>query len=107
MRPDVVEEATRLALAARSEALRIKLPMTLDGVSWPTASVVLHFAHQEPYPILDVRALHALGVDKAVYTLQLWLGYVDACRRLATETGVDMRTLDRALWQWSKEQSFG
>jgi hypothetical protein len=36
--------------------------------------------------------------------MPLWLGYVDACRSLATTEEVDMRTLDRALWQWSKEQ---
>ena len=31
------------------------------------------------------------------------LAYLEATRMLATENNVDMRTLDRALWQWSKE----
>jgi hypothetical protein len=33
------------------------------------------------------------------------LAYVGICRRLASQAGVQMRTLDRALWQWSKEKS--
>jgi hypothetical protein len=34
--------------------------------------------------------------------LDLW-DYLAACRRIAAEAGVDLRTLDRALWQYSKE----
>ena len=36
--------------------------MALSGVRWPTASVLLHFGHRDRYPILDYRALEALGV---------------------------------------------
>jgi hypothetical protein len=98
-----VEEATRLALTVKSDALRIGIPMCLEGVSWATSSVLLHFAHPEPYPIIDYRALEAFGVRKTVvYTLPFWLAYVEICRRTASTAGVDMRTLDRALWQWSK-----
>ena len=101
-----VEEATRLALAARSEALRIQIPMALRGVSWATASVLLHLAHTDRYPIIDYRALEALSVKKPpACTLSLWLAYVVKCRELASKANVDMRTLDRALWQWSKERS--
>jgi hypothetical protein len=90
-----VEEATRLALGAGSEALRIQIPMALHGVSWATSSVLLHFGHNERYPIIDYRALQALGVyGNVVYSMPLWLGYVDACRSLATTEEVDMRTLD-------------
>lgn len=83
---DEIEEATRLALSAKSEALRIQIPQALYGVSWATASVLLHLAHTEPYPILDYRALEALGVTGVVvYTLPFWVGYVSTCRRLAAE----------------------
>ena len=57
-----VEEATRMALAANSEALRIQIPQALFGVSSATASVLLHLPHRDRYPILDYRALEALGV---------------------------------------------
>jgi hypothetical protein len=101
-----VQEATRLALATSSEVLRIQIPMALNGVSWGTSSVLLHLAHRDPYPIIDYRALEALGLAHAPsYTLSLWLAYAAKCRQLATAAHVDMRTLDRALWQWSKERS--
>lgn len=83
------------------EALR-----SLAGVSWPTASVLLHIAYPERYPILDRRALHALGVrDRSSFTQCFWEAYVHEYVRLARVAGVDGRTLDQALWQWSKEQS--
>jgi hypothetical protein len=101
-----IEMVTRAALGATSEATRIGVLRALQGVDWATASVFLHFGHPEPYPIIDFRALEGLGVRRGsvVYSLDLWLAYVSRCRDLALRSGVDMRTLDRALWQWSKEQ---
>jgi hypothetical protein len=70
----------------------------------PTASVLLHLARQT-YPIIDYRALWSLGIDPppAYYSFEFWWKYTRACRSLADEAGVSMRTLDRALWQYSKE----
>jgi hypothetical protein len=102
---DVVE-ATRFALAAESERLRILIPMTLSGIQWATSSVLLHFGHKDRYPILDWRALEALGVTESVsYTLPFWNAYVVACRAIDDKTGFGMRIIDRAMWQWSKERS--
>lgn len=102
----VVKDVTRVALAATtSEELRIWAPQALAYVSWPTASVLLHFGHADPYPILDFRALESLGVSRpAAYTMPFWLEYLAFTRGLALDLGVSMRTLDRALWQWSKDQ---
>lgn len=102
---ELIEEATRLALAARDERIRIGVLRLLDGVSWPTASTLLHFAHRDPYPILDGRALWSLGVvvPPAAYDFDLWWAYVIACRRISRGAGVSIRQLDRALWQYSKE----
>ncbi len=104
-KPEEVVEATGIALAAREERLRVGALRCLHGVDWPTASVLLHFGHSESYPILDVRALWSLGFDKlpASYTFDLWWKYVGVCRDLAERNGVSMRVLDRALWQFSKE----
>jgi hypothetical protein len=103
-----VVEATRLALSAKTEALRIWIPMGLSGVLWATSSVLLHFGHRDRYPILDYRALEALGVTGHVnYTIRFWNAYVAACRAIDDETGLGMRTIDRAMWQWSKERSEG
>jgi hypothetical protein len=99
-----VREVTGLALTAADERIRIGVLLLLRGVSWPTASVLLHFGHRGRYPILDVRALEALGSKEPArgYSFDFWWAYVLECRRLADAAGVDMRTLDRALWQWSK-----
>ena len=102
-----VHEITRLALSARNERLRIEALNLLDGVSWPTASVLLHLAHRDPYPILDVRALWSLGVDApSYYDFSFWWAYVGTCRALALSARVNMRTLDRSLWQYSKENAY-
>lgn len=102
-----VETATLIALGeASSDPERMEALRSLAGVEYATASVLLHIAYPERYPILDRRALHALGVTSPVtYSLRFWTEYVEAYRRLLVEAGVDGRTLDRALWQWSSEQA--
>jgi hypothetical protein len=75
------------------------------GVDWATASVLLHLAYPERYPILDKRALQALGVpERSAYSQRFWQAYVNESVRLAERAGVDGRTFDQALWQWSKEE---
>lgn len=102
---ELIAEATNIALGARAEELRIGTLIVLNGVSWPTASVLLHFGQRDPYPILDFRALESLGVKQpSSYTFDFWWQYVEACRKLAATYKVDMRTLDRALWQYSAEK---
>jgi hypothetical protein len=77
----------------------------LKGVSWPVASVILHFGKKDLYPILDYRALWSVGIKKPnVYNFELWISYVKYCRKLAKELNISMRTLDKALWQYSKER---
>lgn len=100
-----VEEVTRIALAADDERVRIGVLRILEGVGWPVASTLLHFTHRDPYPILDYRALWSLGVEQppAYYEFATWWNYVTSCRRLAVSAGVSARELDRALWQYSKE----
>jgi len=98
-----VREITEFALAAQDERSRIEALTVLDGVLWPTASVVLHVFHAEPYPILDFRALWSIGEKvPAQYTFEFWHRYVQYSRRLAQTRKVSMRILDRALWQYSK-----
>ena len=101
-----VRAATSLALSpAASEQARMEALLALDGVGVPTASTLLWVAFPAEYPILDVRALHALGhKPRSGYPVSYWLAYLEACRALAARHGVSLRTLDKALWQWSKEQ---
>ena len=101
-----VVRATGLAIGTEDEAARMMALLALDGVGVPTASTLLYCAFPDRYPILDVRALESLGVrPRSQYPLSFWLGYLDACRELAQGAGVSLRTLDKALWQHSKERS--
>ncbi len=102
--PAYVREVTGWALNAESERARIETLTIIDGVRWPTASVILHLFHRDPYPILDFRALWSVGLEVPDrYTFSFWWAYVEFCRDVAQRNSVDMRTLDRALWQYSKK----
>ncbi len=97
---------TGYALQSPSERIRWGVLSCLDGVRVPTASVVLHLFHEEPYPIIDVRALWTIQVEKYNDRFPFWQKYVSFCRELAKRNNVDMRTLDRALWQYSRENQY-
>ncbi len=103
--PDLIKEISRVAFQTKSEQLRIEILTLLKGVNWPTASALLHFGHIEPYPIIDFRALWSLGVENPPhsYAFDLWWEYTIYCREISELARVSMRTLDKALWQYSKE----
>ena len=96
-----IAESTRLALGGEG----IKPLLGLDGVSWGRASTLLHLALPDLYPILDHRAVHALGASwPSAVSFGFWSDFVDAFRATRERAGVSGRELDRALWQWSSEQ---
>lgn len=100
-----VEAHTRDALAATDETARMEALLRLGGVGVPTASCLLYFTDPASYTVLDVRALESLGVrGRSTYPVAFWLEYLYACRELARLHGVSLRTLDKALWQHSKER---
>jgi hypothetical protein len=100
--PEDVRDITRLALSA-PDRVQHRVLTLLDGIRVPTATALLTVVFPERHTILDVRSTEALG------RLGAWDGtggyrtYLDICRRLADGAGVDLRTLDRALWRWSKD----
>ena len=99
-----IQAVTQTALSTGDERLRIEVLTLLEGVSCPSASVLLHFGTENLFPILDYRALWSLSVEAPpVYQFELWWEYTLICRQLAKQAGVSMRTLDRALWQYSKK----
>jgi hypothetical protein len=102
---DVVSLTAAALSESSSERERIDALRSLRGVGWPTASVLLHLAYPDRYPILDKRVVHALGVRApSTFSFRFWEELVSAWRQLAERAGVDGRTFDQALWQWSKEQ---
>lgn len=103
---DYIKEITQIAFSTDNEKLRIEILNLLTGVSWPTASVLLHFYHIDRYPIIDFRALYSLSsehIKPQDYRFEFWQKYTEFTRGLADQADVDMRTLDQALWQYSKE----
>ncbi len=102
--PEFIHEITKCSLSVSEERLRIEVLTLLNGVSWPTASVILHFFHHDPYPIMDYRALWSLNTTvPKQYNYEFWRRYTDCCRGISERCHISMRMVDRALWQFSKE----
>lgn len=88
----------------RREKRRIEFLTLLEGVKYSVASILLHFAFPDEYPILDFRAVWSLGMEKpSSYSYDFWCNFVQVMRRASENYGVSIRDLDKALWAYSKE----
>ena len=97
-----IEEITTQALTSTDDWGKLLALTKLRGIGQPTASAILHLYDKGQYPILDVRALWSVGDrGRNYYHSWLWLEYIAFCRDIANRNGIDMRTLDRALWFYS------
>ena len=98
-----VRGLTSAAFLAQGDATRLRLLLGLRGVGVAVASVVLHFADPDRYPIYDVRvraALRRIGVRRRFPpTAAGWVTYAALLRDLAARHRVSLRTLDKALWR--------
>lgn len=103
-----------LAVAAAPETPTgdaVKALLELQGIDIPMASAILAAIYPERYTVLDFRALEALG--HARHDVHFYEEYLDFCKRLAESNIVKpqsglpaptpLRTLDRALWEWSRK----
>jgi hypothetical protein len=101
---DFIRDITRVSFATSHERVRVEVLTLLNGVSLATASVILHFCADAPYPILDTHSLWSLqATPPRKFDFDFWWAYVQTTRKLAKQVHVDMRTLDRALWQYAQE----
>jgi hypothetical protein len=104
-----------LAVATDAEASTEKAMnalLELHGVDVQLASAILAAIYPEQYTVLDVRALEALGHMR--HDVRFYEEYLAFCKRLADSNIVKpqsdlpaptpLRTLDRALWQWTRSQ---
>lgn len=102
-----------LAIAASldtSTEAAVKALLELNGVDIPVASAILAAIFPERYTVLDFRTLEALG--HARHDVRFYQEYLAFCKRLAESNIVEpqkdlpaptpLRTLDRALWEWSR-----
>ena len=97
-----VREITHFSFNAKSEKARIKSLLTLKGVGWPVASAILHFAFPSKYPIWDFRVLKSLDWPKP-YNFDLWEKYCDEINKISKKYKLPIRTVEKALWKYSKE----
>jgi hypothetical protein len=68
------------------------------------ASAILTAIDQVKYTVIDYRALEALGVPGLDTNLNFYLKhYLPECERLRSKGHVSLRTLDKALWSWSRK----
>lgn len=99
-----IETKTKASFASTDEEHRIECLMLLHGVRWSVASTILHWFHNDDYPIYTTPALAAVQFDKNAYKncFDGWINYVSFCREKAKEYNISIKTLDRALREYSK-----
>ncbi len=106
---ETVRSVTRRALAERDREEALRILEKLDGVALPTATAILHWFRKDA-PIVDVRICKALGLpekeaESKRYSYPYYAGLAARIIDEARRVGVDLRTLDRALWAWDKVRS--
>ena len=102
--PERIKAVTRDAFRPGDDWEKLEKLTDIVGVGESIASAILHLYDQERYPILDKHALWSLTIDhtKVDYDKKFWKEYVKLCRKKSECHGVCMRTLDRALYKFSK-----
>ena len=104
---DLIRVTTKQAFTSTDDwGKLLSLTEQLRGIGQSAASAILHLYDKGQYPILDVHALWSVGLKKKRRKeYPFWLEYIAFCRDIANRNGVDMRTLDRALWFYSYNNS--
>ena len=102
-----IRSATARAFAASDPRSALSALMRLHGVALRTASALLHWMLPDQYPILDFRVVGALGrAEPTSYEdVDFYLDIAAEIKSRARQHGMDLRTMDRALWAWQKLQS--
>ncbi|OBG98449.1 hypothetical protein A5697_16250 [Mycobacterium sp. E3251] len=99
-----IEEITRIALAA-PERLAFRILDVLEGVGVPMASALLTVSYPLRFTVIDFRSIETLWEHAEIDSKRIgYWEYLGVCRRIARRVHTDLRTLDQALWQWSKER---
>jgi len=101
-----------LSVAASSESTTesaVRALLELHGIDITLASAIMAAIFPDRYTVLDYRSLEALGHSR--HDVHFYEEYLAFCKRLAESNIVKpqddlpgatpLRTLDRALWEWS------
>ena len=103
--PAFLADVSRAVFLAQHPQARIEFLCVLHGVDYPMASAILHWVFPQEFALIDYRALWSLGVDTPpqAYRYAFYERYNAKCLSLAVQLKRDLRTVDRGLWQYSKE----
>lgn len=96
-----IADVTRIALGSPTR-LQHRVLTLLNGVQVPMATALLAVALPDRHTIFDVRSAEALVRIGAWDGQGGYPSYRETSVQVAAALGVSLRTLDRALWQWSK-----
>lgn len=100
-----VETKVKSALSDHDDISALRTLMSLHGVKERVGSAILTAYRPDHYTVMDRRAYSTLVACQELPDmrgrtwLQTWQPYLQACRRLAKRTGLDLRTVDRALFR--------
>lgn len=104
--PNDVQDITRSAFLSTDDRESIRCLRRLSGVGLAVASAILHWFHECRYPIWDIYARWSVRLNECQHQYknddERWQAYVDFCRVRSDEYGVSMRILDRALFEYGK-----
>lgn len=100
-----IKKITRDAFRSTDDWSKLEILEKLEGIGYSIGSAILHLYDENPYPILDVRAMWSVCSENDNYTPTLWQEYIQFCCAIADRNNLSMRTLDRALWRFSYKNS--
>jgi hypothetical protein len=107
--PDLIQSITRDAFAAQDPLRAVKALDQLQGVAVRMASAILTVYDPQTYTVLDQRAWRSLermgyvappkeALETHLNRAETYVRYLGICKRLAVQTSVLLRMLDRCLW---------
>ena len=105
---ETIIEVTRLAYQMQDDLSKLEILRSLRGVGIAVASTILYFLEPDRYAIFDyhvrrtLNKRHCWNRGETDNTRRAWLEYVTITRRLAARIGVDLRTLEKALFAYDK-----
>ena len=110
-----MREASRRALATRSERRRIEHLIALDGVSVPVASAILTLLDPRRYGVLDIRAWQMLYVMRGVdanpagrgFSVGQWISYLATLRGHAGRLRMPVRVVEYTLFLCHRKRQRG
>lgn len=100
---EAIASSLRAAVHAKTEREAIEACMRLQGVQVRVASAIMMAIYPKRYTVIDVRSLEELGQSNDRPSVAYYLQYREACEQIAEARGVELRDLDRALWQKNRK----